>query len=398
MEKINVAELLKDCPQGMELDCAVFDNIVFNGSISNCVYPIKVITKDGSKSLNLTKYGCTSENKNAKCIIFPKGKTTWEGFHRPFVDGDIVAYDNPSRSNLQLFIFKDKKENDMLSFCYLMLDGDELDLEEGMYYITRLATEEEKQKLFNAIEAKGYKWNPETKTLEELQKFKDGDIIFTNTNLNNTWISIFKEINSEGVLTYVDYLEDGSDNYSNLYICEDFLCVENDIICQRLATEEEKQKLFDAIKANGYKWNAETKTLEKLVEPKFEVGNIIQDTDSYKVKITEVNIEDECYGYESVIAKGIGGIGFDEQDDWELVPNKFDIDTLEPLQPVLVRNTNGQAWTMDLFSHKIDTNKRLQVSFVCIGWHCPDQCIPYKGNEHLRGTTDDCDDFYKIWK
>lgn len=26
-KKINVAELLKDCPKGMELDCAMFDNV-----------------------------------------------------------------------------------------------------------------------------------------------------------------------------------------------------------------------------------------------------------------------------------------------------------------------------------------------------------------------------------
>ena len=42
----------------------------------------------------------------------------------------------------------------------------------------------------------------------------------------------------------------------------------------RLATEEEKQKLFDAIKTNGYCWNAETKTLEKL--PKFKVRDRIK--------------------------------------------------------------------------------------------------------------------------
>lgn len=32
-----------------------------------------------------------------------------------------------------------------------------------------------------------------------------------------------------------------------------------------LATEEEKQKLFDALAKNGYKWNAETKELEKVL-------------------------------------------------------------------------------------------------------------------------------------
>ena len=32
--KINIAELLKDCPQGMELDCTMFDNVVFDEVIT----------------------------------------------------------------------------------------------------------------------------------------------------------------------------------------------------------------------------------------------------------------------------------------------------------------------------------------------------------------------------
>ena len=54
MEKINIAELLKDFPKGMELDCMIYDNIVFDG-IQDWVYPIRVVTKDGEKHLNLTK-------------------------------------------------------------------------------------------------------------------------------------------------------------------------------------------------------------------------------------------------------------------------------------------------------------------------------------------------------
>ena len=26
------------------------------------------------------------------------------------------------------------------------------------------------------------------------------------------------------------------------------------------------------------------------------------------------------------------------------------------------------------------------------------QCIPYEGNEHLVGKTDDCDEYYKTWE
>ena len=31
MEKINIAELLKDCPKGMELDCTMLDDVTFEG-------------------------------------------------------------------------------------------------------------------------------------------------------------------------------------------------------------------------------------------------------------------------------------------------------------------------------------------------------------------------------
>ena len=93
MEKINIAELLKDCPQGMELACTMYDNIELNYVLEGNAYPIKVQTPDGQISLN--KYGCYSNNEHAKCVIFPKGKTTWEGFVPPckFKEGDIISND-----------------------------------------------------------------------------------------------------------------------------------------------------------------------------------------------------------------------------------------------------------------------------------------------------------------
>jgi hypothetical protein len=86
---------------------------------------------------------------------------------------------------------------------------------------------------------------------------------------------------------------------------------------QNLLTE--KQKLFQIIKDKGYKWNDQTKRLEVLITPNFKVGDIIQDKDSYEVKITAVNTEDKFYEYESVITKGIGTITFNDQYDWNLV-------------------------------------------------------------------------------
>ena len=82
MEKINIAELLKDCPKGMELDCTMFENVTFEG-IKQGEYPIIVKIKEPSMLLSLTKTGCWNLYNSAKCVIFPKDKTTWEGFVPP---------------------------------------------------------------------------------------------------------------------------------------------------------------------------------------------------------------------------------------------------------------------------------------------------------------------------
>lgn len=170
-ETINVAEKLKDCPKGTELYSPIFGTVYFEGIRDTG----RAILIDVTTSCN-TEVQFYSDGKfntyysESEVTLFPsKGQRDWSKFQRPFKDGDIVVYDNSHRDNLQVFIFKSKKENNTLSSCYLMLDGDELDLEEGMYYVTRIATEEEKQKLFQAIKDNGYKWNDKTKTLERLE-------------------------------------------------------------------------------------------------------------------------------------------------------------------------------------------------------------------------------------
>lgn len=69
--------------------------------------------------------------------------------------------------------------------------------------------------------------------------------------------------------------------------------------------------------------------------------------------------------------------------DWStLKPPKKEYE-FKPFDKVLVRH-NDQYWSCDLFSYYCDN------LFVCIGcsW---EQCIPYKGNEHLLGTTNNPD-------
>ena len=205
MGKINIAELLKDCPKGMELDCTMYDNCTFDG-LEEYLYPIKVQTPDGQISLN--KYGCYSSNKHAKCIIYPKGKTTWEEFVPP---------------------------------C----------------------------------------------------KFKAGDII--------------KHKDSGLYCTLGEYAEGISAYHTNIGLA----------------------------------------------------------------------------------------INYKDLEQWELVPNKFDITTLKPFESrVLVRDIVETIWLPCFFGGLSNDNN---YPYRVIGGELWKYCIPYEGNQHLLGTMNDCDEFYKNW-
>lgn len=113
----------------------------------------------------------------------------------------------------------------------------------------------------------------------------------------------------------------------------------------RFATEDEKKKLFQAIKDNGYKWNAETKTLEKLIKP------------------------------------------------------KFDPKTLVAFDKVLVRLTKNCIWNVTFFSHY---NKEVNWGcYPCVTTSCKsyDRCIPYNDEtKHLLGTSEEAPEYYRYWE
>ena len=305
-QKINIAEILKDCPKGMELNCVLFENVTFEG-IKQDQYPIIVKIKEPPMTLSLTKTGGWNSYNSAKCVIYPKGKTTWEGFVPPY-------------------------------------------------------------------------------------KFKDGDVCYVKTRGLSKFIFIFK-VSEDNI-----YIQ----NYVSLSVYELYtgncpLCATDDIREIRLATEEEKQKLFCAIKNNGYKWNTNTKTLEKLVEPKFKVGDEIVKRNSISNSWIVSSVSSEYYGLKSSNGiEGIGVLSVSEQDNYEILPktDKFDVINFEPFMKVLVRSDNSDVWECDFFS---SYNPKCSNRFHCIGaWY--NICIPYIGNEHLCGTTNDCDEFYKTWE
>lgn len=349
--KINIAELLKNCPKGMELDCVLLDGVKFNCIKENTNFPIMCFIEDENMPICFNKYGEYNIHNKAKCVIFPKGKTTWEGFvpSCKFKDGDIIY----NRFQKRICIYRYHKKNDIpcIGYCryneyhktFELLDVDIHIIQQDY----RLATEEEKQKLFKAIKDNGYKWNDETNTLDKLikPKFKVGDKIkhkFTG--------EIYK-------VMFV---------LSNVYD----VVITNEI---------------------GKTINIKDQDDYELFELKFKVGDKIRLKDGDELGVI-TQILENCYKVEN--KPGVSHYPkLSYQDCYELVPNKFDISTLKPFDKVLVRNSK-QKWTIDYFSF---IDKKELYPFICAG-HYASQCIPYEGNEHLLGTTNDCDEYFKTWK
>ena len=94
----------------------------------------------------------------------------------------------------------------------------------------------------------------------------------------------------------------------------------------RLATEEEKNKLFSALKEKGYVWNGKTKEVE--------------------------NIKKE---------------------------HEFN-----PFDKVLVRDFEEDNWDINLFQEIVGED--IDYQFVCLSG-CFNFCVPYEGNEELLGTS-----------
>jgi hypothetical protein len=241
-ENLNLIEILKNCPIGTKFYSSYLGkDVFFIGIYYNCIKCEYTSQIDSLNSIiQFRKDG--SLYIGGECMLFPsKDQRDWSKWHRPFVDGDVIVR------------------------------GDYI----GLY-----------------------------------ETYRKGNII--------THCSI--------------------DENLNFILGEVYYCFG----VERLATEEEKQKLFDAIKANGYEWNSETKTLK------------------------------------------------------ELKKEKFDPKTLQPFDKVLVRDFNNQKWMACLFSH-IDNNVHHQFRTVDrTGWY---HCIPFNDDtKHLVGKSDEAPEFYKYWK
>lgn len=76
--------------------------------------------------------------------------------------------------------------------------------------------------------------------------------------------------------------------------------------------------------------------------------------------------------------------------------DKFDVNTLQPFDKVLVRDFLSDNWMADFFE-RIDEND-VHYNVTCVTSHW-EQCIPYnEETKHLLGMREDCPEYYKWWE
>lgn len=190
---IDLSILLKDCPIGMELDSTNYDGVItFEGISKDCNYPIHIKVRHGNDTYTqrLTKKGQAMLTSYNKCVIFPKDKTTWENFHRPFVDGDIIVLTQNQRKLISIYNTEMSDVGDFkLILCHAILwDKDEglsLNKDIALYDdCVRFANEKEIETLFAELKANGCEWDSDTKTMKhDTKKFDESKYVAYETRV-----------------------------------------------------------------------------------------------------------------------------------------------------------------------------------------------------------------------
>ena len=328
MEKINIAEILKDKPQGTKLYDLLYNVDVELDTISNTdtetvVWCTNKTDNNTTCHRGYSRIGTVRGCPDGLQILLPsKSMRDWSKF--AWKKGDVLI----NSSGFQC-IFKEWASDDYTKFngCYSnSRDGyedvsnaetakfDKLDNNIAYGYVREI-----ERKLGGIL-------NLETLDIEKAQpEFKDGDILCVIESSNNYhYILIYEGQDDEHIYRYVTMLENNS-----LIIEKGSYFTKPKDYSMRYATEEEKQQLFEALAKEGKAWDAEKKAIVDL-----------------KTKVE-----------------------------------------LKPFDKVLVRDRKTYHWEVDLFGFKTEGPN---IVYHCVGgsWKF---CIPYIGNESLLGTIKDAE-------
>ena len=301
--KINIAEILKDKPDGISLYSSVFGGCVYRGNCDNC---IEVVTNNcyyfNEKGHYITN-GVKSEN--GECLLFPSNKMRdWSKF--AWKKGDILI----SNDSDSLIIFKGFLKDDYTIFegkHWISLSKKKhiscLDMQKTQNYHIE-DNKEVVQTYIKTIEERlGGKLNRETLEIEKQQEFKDGDVVFVRCK-RFCYIEIFNYFKDDGLYDHASL----STTLQTIDICGKYPISKDEIVEIRIATDSEKKQLFEALAKENKVWNAEKKQIVDL-----------------KIK-------------------------------WM---------TLKPFDKVITRGDNNDIWTANIFSHMNSYGE--YVAIGCVG-------------------------------
>ena len=123
----------------------------------------------------------------------------------------------------------------------------------------------------------------------------------------------------------------------------------------------------------------------------------ISDDEDYPIAFEVDNLRDNGVTTEGKFLKHFKGectlFPSRDQRDWSMFKapiERFDINTIQPFDKVLVRNYDG-LWEASFFSCK--EGKIVNT----VNGYCR-ECIPYNDDtKHLVGSKEDCPKYYKWW-
>lgn len=271
MEKeINIAEILKDKPQGTKLydllrNIDVELDKVHITDVGSYIICTATNEAGSTRSFGYSKLGTEECWINGLQILFPsKEMRDWRKF--AWKKGDVLI----CKDNTHI-IFEKFEDNTYTRF-------------KGKHYLFKLYTKEdyfketpqmttssfekandyEAQSYIKTIEKKlGGKFNRETLEVEKPHpEFKDGDIITITPQIGDNLIFIFRAEDVEKY--YCHAFLDG-----NIAIVNDDSYCKKDFCTARPSTEEEQKQFFDALAKAGKAWDAEKKQVVDL-KPKCE--------------------------------------------------------------------------------------------------------------------------------
>ena len=322
---IDIYEILKDEEYGTELYTPKCGNVWHSGMANDKDIAKAIWTEDGAgREHFFDKNG--KIYKEGETLLFPsKQMRDWSKF---FKKGDVLEYVGDKKLQGTCTFEKYEDETKTRFFGRFVKEKEVLNPNRSANFRTvDWVKKHNPTGYIRFVEERlGGKLNRKTLEIEKTQpEFKDGDVLFVKCK-GTAFIEIFNCFKNNGDL--YDYVSLDTTTHE-LDISGEYKIFKKNIMEIRLATEEEKLQLFNAILAKKDKtWDVEKKMIVDL-KPKW---------------------------------------------------------TPKPFDKVLVRDSKSSKWRANLFSHK-----NVNEPYYCVyaSWN---YCIPYEGNEHLLGTTKDVED------